>query len=121
MAGQARFYMVPAETPIADPGLRGLIATKSWFMFFSQLYKAAVDGISQPPMQVTVSGSPFLFTATVKGQVFINGGTTISTDFIRPGNVPTAAPPTFCVIPMNTGDQILISFATPPTVTFYPM
>lgn len=120
MTDRARFFMPPGELPITEIGPKGFLAGKPWYMFFSQLYSGVVDGNQQPPTAVTVTASPFIFTATIKGQVAINGGTGVSVDLAR-GIVGYAVPPPPCLIPMSKGDQVRITYATPPTLVFFPM
>lgn len=123
MADNARFYMVGPEQPLTTPSADGKpLATKSWYTLYWQLYNAAVNGIPQPPTAVPVGVSPLVYTASIKGQLNIQGGTVVSVDFSRDGGTTTYPfPPPPCVIPLCKGDQIRVTFAMPPAVTFFPM
>ncbi len=121
MAEQPRFYMPPAELPITQPGPRGLIVNKPWYVLFSQLYAAVTDGIMLRESAVTVGASPFTYTATVKGQLNIAGGAGLTIEFTRDGTTfyPAGVEP--CMIAMSKGDRIRITYGGAPSLTFFPM
>ncbi len=121
MADKASFYMPRRESPLITEQEGQPRASKDWFTLFWKMYNAVTDGIPQPIETVTVGASPFTYVAMIKGQVVINGGTTVSVDFSRDGTNFFPVPPSPAVIPMCKADRIRIAYATPPTVVFFPM
>lgn len=80
--------------------------------------------VTEPPLSmaaqtVAVTGSPFTFTATRSGMLFIAGGTLSTIQYSRGASINTLGLGTsqLMVVP---GDQVRISYLTPPQLTFLP-
>jgi hypothetical protein len=100
----------PVSTPIVDESGR---VTDAWSGFFSEL-----AGRAKAIDMVTVGPTPFAYDPPAAGHVLIQGGTSISTRIVRGRNsivVPAAS-----FIPVSLGDSLVVSFAAPPTLTFFP-
>lgn len=72
---------------------------------------------SAAPVAVTLTGSPFTYTAPSSGALVIAGGTVSAVQFKR---TTTAALPIAGQFVLATGDQIVITYTVAPTVTFIP-
>lgn len=121
MTLRARFAMVRNQTPpVEDVGGRRM-AQKDWFLFFTNLYTAVTDGLSQPAEASTLAASPAVYTAVIRGQAHISGGTVSLIEFSRDGTnwYDTGIVKGF--VTMNASDSIRITYTVIPTLTFFPM
>jgi hypothetical protein len=122
MADNARFYMVGPEQKLTIPDQTGNAqVAKPWYTLFWQLYNGVTNGVSQPEEAIASSASPQTYLASIKGQLNIAGGTGLTIQFSRDGTTFYAAGAQPCMIPMCKGDRIRVTYATPPTLTFFPM
>jgi hypothetical protein len=102
--------------PDVGPSLRDL----------SNAFLLATDGVlqdptprAQPVAAVTVTASPFTFTAPANGTLAISVGTVSAVVIIRQGvTVPTGL--VDGLIPVSRLDQVQITYAVAPTVNFLP-
>lgn len=88
----------------------GMVSTE-WRRFFDP-----EEVSSGAPTAVTLSASPFTYTAKANG-VMVVSGTVTALQYGRKGtlsNVPVGQ------IKLLSGDQIKVTYATAPTMTFYP-
>jgi len=69
---------------------------------------------------VTVSASPFTFTAPADGNVVISGGTISVIEYGR-GNTFYGAGFVGGPVYIANGDKIRLTYLTAPTITFFPM
>lgn len=97
--------------PIADAGGR---VTTVWQRFFASL-------VGQPESiaPVTVTASPFTYTASAPGFVSIIGGTFSAATLNRSGTL-IAFGTTTRAIPVGQGDKITVTYTVAPTINFIP-
>lgn len=117
----ARFAMVRNQTPpVEDIGGRK-VAQKDWYLFFTNLYTAVTDGMSQTAVPLTIAASPAIYTAVIRGQAHIGGGTVSLIEFSRDGKnwFDTGIVKGF--VTMNAVDNLRITYTVAPTLTFFPM
>ena len=74
---------------------------------------------AQPLAAVTLTGSPFTFTATSDGVLVISGGTVSAVTLTRQGTTISAGV-VAGLIPVRRLDQVQITYTVAPTVTFAP-
>jgi hypothetical protein len=73
-------------------------------------------GAGAPIVPVTVTASPFAYTATTAGTLCISGGTISATTLTRGSAIPIAAGN----IPVRNGDVITVTYSVAPTMNFIP-
>lgn len=86
-----------------------------WYRFFQGLYKGT------PPTSesaVSVTGSPFAFTAPSKGFMIVSGGTVSAVQLTR--TVTTLTGQTSGIFPLSQGDVLTVTYSGLPTLTFFP-
>lgn len=75
--------------------------------------------ISMAAQKLLVSVSPFVYTATQNGLLFISGGTLSTIQYGRGGQL-YALGLGMSPIPLIPGDQVRLTYLTAPTLTFLP-
>lgn len=100
------------------PLIEGRITGRDWYRFWMGIFRGLPPGNVEP---VTLSGSPYVYSATRKGSVIVEGGTVSSIEFSRDGgdtyyDVGTVAG----MFTVNASDLLRITYAVDPTVTFVP-
>lgn len=80
--------------------------------------------VTQPPpsmaaQAVAVTASPFTYTATRNGMLFVTGGTLSTIQYGRGGQL-YALGLGMSPIPLIPGDQVRLVYLTAPTLTFLP-
>ena len=112
--GQQQFNSLP-NYPV--PLVIGRNTGKDWYFFFSGLFKGLAPAAETP---ITLTGSPFTFTAPVRGFVIVQGGTVSLVEFSRDGttfyNYGTTAGP----FPLSAADRLRITYTVLPTMIFVP-
>jgi hypothetical protein len=99
------------EAPLVD----GKNTSTAWYRWF----QAIDNGI--PPSDeaaVTVTGSPFIYTAPSKGFAIVSGGTVSDIEFSRTVGVFYPTGQTAGVFPMSANDQLKITFSGVPSAVF---
>lgn len=96
---------------IADPDGR---VTTVWQRFFAGLV-GKPDSIAA----VTVTASPFTYTASGPGFVSIIGGTFSAATLNRAGTA-IAFGTTTRAIPVGQGDKVTVTYTVAPTISFVP-
>jgi hypothetical protein len=89
----------------------------SWYRYFTQ------NELGTPPsneLPIVVAGSPFSYTANMKGFVIISGGTVSSVMFSRTAGVFYSTGQTSGVFPMAQNDVLSVAFTAPPSMVFVP-
>lgn len=82
----------------------------SWFQQFTQ---------SAPAVSaVTLTGSPFSFTANANGNLVVSGGTISAIDLTRGTTTISLSIVTPLLIPVSIGDTITITYTVLPTLQF---
>jgi len=74
---------------------------------------------AQPSSVVTVTGSPFTFTAAFNGSLAISAGTVSAVAVIRQGTT-VATGITAGLIPVSRLDQVQITYTAAPAAVFLP-
>lgn len=91
--------------------------TSSWFRLWQGLFSGApTANISV----VAVGVTPFTYAAPVGGTVIVSGGTVSQVKFSRDGASFFVTGQTQGMFPVSQGDQLVISYSVPPTITFVP-
>lgn len=90
--------------------------SKVWYFFFKSLYTGASPGPEGP---VTLTGSPFTYSATQRGFLIVQGGTVSLVQFSRGSTNYTTGQTQGC-FPVSAGDRLIINYSVAPTVTFVP-
>jgi hypothetical protein len=92
------------------------VTTQPWFSFF-----AGLAGQAGPITAVKPRGSPFSYTASVKGFLAVSGGTVsaITLARARVSGVPLGM--TNGVVPLSQGDTVTITYSVAPTLNFIPL
>lgn len=99
--------------PATDPKTGKLASV--WYQFLARLAQLTAE---QPMAPAAVGASPFTFTATTIGNLFITGGTVSSIVLARSGVALTCQKDQF--IPMAAGDTVTVTYTVKPTMTFVP-
>ncbi len=118
MSLRAKYAMVRSQTPIMGPG--GL-AQKDWYLFFSNLWTSITDGTPQPEEEAVLDASPASYTAVIRGQAHLEGGTVSLVEFSRDGTSWYDTGITAGFVQMDARDQLRITYAVAPTLTYFPM
>ncbi len=118
MSLRSRFAMVRNQTPMV---IERAITQKDWYLFFTNLYTAVTDGLPQPEEAATITASPMTYTAVIRGQANISGGTVSVIEFSRNGTDWYDTGITTGFVQMNRSDLIRITYAVAPNITFFPM
>lgn len=121
MTLRARFAMVRNQTPPTER-IGGLaVAQKDWYLFFSNLYTAVIEGLPQTEEGITLSASPFVYTAVIRGQAHVGGGTVSAIEFSRDGTHWYNTGLTQGFVQMDRTDHLRVTYTVAPTITFFPM
>lgn len=118
MTLRARFAMVRNQTPILGAGS---LMQKDWYLFFTNIWTAVTEGMPQAEEAVTVTASPMTYTAVIRGQAHINGGTVSVIEFSRDGANWYDTGMTAGFVQMDKGDLLRVTYAVAPTINFFPM
>lgn len=111
---QQQYRQAPKyEQPLSD----GKDTSSWWYRFFQ------ASDVGVPPSgesSVTVTASPFTYSAPRKGSVIVTGGTVSAIAFSR-------TPPTFYttgqttgMFPVNQFDRLKVTYSAKPTIVFVP-
>lgn len=118
MALRAFFQMVRSQSPLVS---ERAMAAKDWFLFFTNLYTAVTAGLPQPVETLTLGVSPFDYTAVIRGQLNIAGGTVSAVSLSRDGTTFYSAGLTAGFVQMDAGDIARVTYTVAPTLTYFPM
>lgn len=104
-----------AEFAIARNGQ--IVQSAQTLAFMRALAREIADAYAntQEPVVVAATGSPMTYTAASRESLHVTGGTVSSIAFKRGASTLTAAANQF--IPMNPGDQVVITYTVAPTIT----
>ena len=92
------------------------VTSKFWYRYFQ------ANETGQPPSgetSITITASPFTYTAPRKGYVIVSGGMVGSLQVSRSGtfyNMGTIAG----MFPVAANDQIKVTYSVAPTMVFFP-
>ncbi len=93
------------------------ITSKDWYFFWANLFIGLSPG---DEVAVTVGASPYAYTAGVKGNVIVSGGTVSAIAFSRDGVTFYTTGQTAGMFALNARDSLRITYTVLPTVTFVP-
>jgi len=114
----ARFAMTRNETPIVA---QGALAQKDWYIFFYNLYLGVTEGLPQTEVTIPLIASPMTYTAVIRGQAHIGGGTVSVIEFSRDGTNWYDTGVTTGLVQMDKGDRLRVTYSVAPTFTYFPM
>src|SRR5271168_5385712 len=98
--------------------IKGSNTNSSWYRYFQQ------TELGTPPsaeVAVTVTGSPFTYTAPRKGFVLVTGGTVSIIAFSRTAGTFYTTGETTGVFPVALNDQLRVTYSGLPTFIFVPL
>lgn len=101
------------NVPLTNGGFTG----KDWFFFWSGLYHGLPPG---NVLEVAATASPMAYTAPVKGNLIVQGGTVSQVEFSRDGVNLYDTAQTQGIFPLNAADILTITYSVAPTLTFVP-
>lgn len=93
------------------------VTNKDWYFFFVGLFRGLAPGNESA---VTPTGSPFTYSAAVKGSLIVQGGTVSQIAFTRDGVTTHNVGATSGMFPMNAADRIIVTYTIAPNITFVP-
>lgn len=119
MTLRARFNMVRSQTP---PIGAGGLAQKDWYLLWTNFWLAITEGMPQAPEAAVVGASPYVYTAVIRGQAHIGGGTVSAIEFSRDeGATWFNAGITSGFVQMDARDLLRVTYSVTPTITYFPM
>ena len=86
-----------------------------WYRFFQAVNDGTPSGGEVP---VTLTASPFTFTAPSHGFVILRGGVVSAVQFIR--TVTTLTGQTAGIFPLSRNDQLIVTYTGLPAMLFVP-
>lgn len=101
------------EVPLVDDNQT---TSKFWYRYFQ------ANETGQPPSgetAITVSGSPFTYTAPRKGYVIVSGGTVSGIQVSRSGTFYSTGM-TAGTFSVAANDQLKVTYTGVPTMVFFP-
>lgn len=107
-------FGIPSNTLAVSDQKTGLISS-IWYQFFTRLQQLTAE---KPIAAVVVGASPFVYTASTIGNVFVTGGTVSSIVLTR--DAVTITCPENIFIPVAAGDTVTVTYSVLPTVKFVP-
>lgn len=100
------------QQPMANVIGQSAYISVVWQRFFNSFLAAPA-----PPSAITVSSSPFSYTASAAGSVVLSGGT-VSGRTLKRGQVTISIDsPT---VPVARGDIVTVTYSVKPTMNFLP-
>lgn len=110
-----QFNRLPdVNTPLTDK--KGT-TNSSWFRLWGGLFSGTPTGNLSV---VTSPNSPFTYIAPVGGTLIVNGGTVSQIQYSRDGANFYVVGQSAGMFPLSQGDQLVIQYSAPPTMTFAP-
>lgn len=94
--------------------------TRELLAFFRQLDAVLRQAFAESaaPTSVAATGSPMTYTAPGRGFLHLSGGTVTALSFVRSGvSLPLAVASAGQLVPVNPGDQVVITYSSAPTIT----
>ena len=122
MTLRAKFAMVRNQTPPVEKVGDRRVAQKDWYLLFNNLYTAVTEWMPQASEIAVVGVSPFIYTAVIRGQAHIAGGTVSAIEFSRDGGTTWYnAGITSGFVQMDARDNLRITYTVLPALTYFPM
>lgn len=95
----------------------GEFTSKDWYFFWAGLYNGLPPAAE---VAVTPGISPYTYSAPVRGSLIVNGGTVTVVAFSRDGVTFYTTGAIAGMFLLNAADQLKITYAVAPTLTFVP-
>jgi hypothetical protein len=89
----------------------------SWYRFFQALQSGTPPQAESP---ITVTASPFTYTASQGGFVIVHAGTVSQIAFSRTSGTSYITGQTTGTFPVSAGDSVIVTYSGAPTITFVP-
>lgn len=102
-------YQVPLE--------KGGHTIRDWYFFWLGLFRGLPPGNVEP---YTPAGSPDVYSAAKRGFMIVEGGTVTAIEFSRDGTTFYDMGVVAGSIPVSAADQLRVTYAVAPTMTFVP-
>jgi hypothetical protein len=100
------------------PLVEGRVTSRDWYRFWMGLFRGLPPANVDP---VTLTGSPFVYSAARRGSLIVNGGTVSNLSFSRDGGATWYTLGSVAgMFLLNASDLLRITYSAPPTVTFVP-
>lgn len=96
--------------------IRG-VTSRNWYFFWDALWRGLAPGEVLP---LTLTGSPFTYSPSIKGSVIISGGTVSLVRFSRDGTTFYNVGATAGMFFLNAADRIEVTYSSAPVMTFVP-
>jgi hypothetical protein len=96
---------------------RGRSTTKDWYFFWSGLFRGLAPGNVE---EVTVGASPYVYSAIRRGSMIVAGGTVSLIEFSRDGTIFYDVGTIAGMFTLNASDQLRVTHAGVPDMTFVP-
>lgn len=93
------------------------VISRPWYNFWAGLFRGQPTG---PAAAITVTASPFSYTAPQGGAVIVQGGTVSLIQLSRDGTTNYATGMTQGIVPVALGDIVIVNYTVTPTMTFIP-
>lgn len=93
------------------------VTSKDWYFFWSGLFRRIAPAREAA---VTPGASPYIYSAQVGGALIVRGGTVTIIEFSRDGTTWFDVGVIAGMLPINAADQLRITYAVAPTLTFVP-
>jgi hypothetical protein len=107
-------FGIPSPTlPVSD-SKTGLLSS-IWYQFFTRLQQLTAE---RAIAAITVGTSPFVYTPSTIGNIFVSGGTVSSIVLAR--DTVTLTCPENVFIPVAANDTVTVTYTVKPTMTFVP-
>lgn len=107
-------FGLPSPTLALTDPKTGLVSS-IWYQFITRLQQLSAE---RAIAALTVGASPFTYTASTIGNIFVSGGTVSSIVLGRSGVTLTCPENVF--IPVAANDTITVTYSVKPTMTFVP-
>jgi len=100
------------------PLIDGRVTNRDWYRFWTGLFRGLPPANVEP---VTLTGSPFVYSATRRGSLIVSGGTVSAVAFSRDGGSTYYTVGTVAgMFTVSASDLLKITYTVAPTVTFVP-
>ena len=109
--------ILPPSTQLVDE--RGVIKP-NWWRFLLNVSQTATGTNPTGPASITVTASPFVYTASVQGSVIVSGGPVSLIEYSKDGQLWFPTGQTGGVFQMVANDQLRVTYTNQPAMTFFP-
>lgn len=100
-----------------QPLAAGNVTNKDWYFFWAGLWRGLAPELESP---VTLTGSPFTYSAPRRGSLIVSGGTVSQIRFSRDGSTFYNTGATAGMFALSAADRLEVTYTVAPTLTFVP-